>query len=106
MKLAHERAYEIETLIGDMRRRLARHAFDGVRLSPADVRGLVEMLADIGQQVGAMERELSATRWNGRAARDHIVEIVLAETRRQGSNLVLFPVIGRPLPGDDGGAAA
>lgn len=101
MKLAHERSYEIEALIGDMRRRLARHAFDGVRLSAADVGGLIEMLADIGREVGAMERKLAAGRWNGRAAAE--VETILAETRRPGSNLVLFPV--RPLPGDDGAAA-
>lgn len=113
MKPAFERKFDLEFVLGDLRRQLAAFAYDGVKLDGGLVRDLVALLAYCRDEAAAMARELSRQRWNGRAATDPLADIVVAEAARPGTNVCFFPVAARPIPGDapqrfspgEGGAA-
>ncbi|MCB1463228.1 MAG: hypothetical protein KDJ90_12575 [Nitratireductor sp.] len=100
MKAAHETAYEAEDRLVALRTRLARHAFDGVELSADDVRGLLGELEATQHDVIAMRCELTRQRWEDGKQSDRLADLVVAEAIREDSNLVLFPVAVRPIPGD------
>lgn len=100
MKMATDRNYGLEDRLADLRRRFASYAYDGVALTAEDVVGLIWELEQCRDEAARLARELSASRWNDRAAFDEVADLVLAEAGRPGTNLLLFPVVGRPIPGD------
>jgi hypothetical protein len=98
MKPAPERAYDLEERLNEIRHRLARFIFDGVTLSSAEVQALVGDLQEAKEEAFVMRCELSRQRWNDRKAADPLVEVVIEEAGRPGTNLVFFPVAARKIP--------
>lgn len=79
-------------------RRAIRIAWQGGHpLSDDDVECLLRELEASIDESAELYRQLSARRWNERASADALGEIVWAETKRPGSNVVLFPTAERPL---------
>lgn len=108
---APEQRYALEDYLAEIRQSFARYAHDGIRLHPDDVCDVLTTLGHAIDEAARMRNELSRNRWNDRAASNPLIEIVLAEAARPGTNLVFFPVAARPIPADapqlnDGGGVA
>ena len=69
----------------------------GLSFSDDEMECLIRELLACIDESAELYRQLSARRWNERASADAFGEIVWAETRRPGSNVVLFPIVERPL---------
>lgn len=100
IKPAPEPMYVLEERLQQLRHLFARHAHDGVQLNPQDIANLTEALQDCEYEASKMRLEVSRKRWNDRAAADPLIEVVMAEAERPGTNLLFFPVLGRPIPSD------
>ena len=70
----------------------------GMVLDDEQTDQLVTLLKEFGAMARRLENEVSRSRWNEPALRDRIAEAekILAETKRPGSNVALFPVVPRP----------
>jgi len=88
-------------------RRAGRNC-DSLVLDAGDIAQLLVQLSDAAHEAERLYSKLSARFWNERAAADPLAEAVLAQIGRCDTNIVLFPVVCRPIPGDapqNGGAA-
>jgi hypothetical protein len=90
------RRFVLEPMIAELRSGFAGLAHGGGFLSVDDVSSVLRILDLINDEAVAMRNALSAARWNARAASDAQVEVILAEARRPGGTVVLFPVVARP----------
>ena len=70
----------------------------GMQLDDAQTDELVAFLKELGVMAQRMENEISRHRWNEPALREQIAELE-AELARPNTNVRLFPVVSRPLPG-------
>ncbi|WP_054309994.1 hypothetical protein [Mesorhizobium sp. 1M-11] len=68
-------------------------------LEPDDARIIQQCIELCYARARELENEVSAKRWNDEARRDRLVEMdrILSEIQRPGTNVMLFPVVERPI---------
>lgn len=81
---------------------------DGLTMDGETVRGIVATLRSLNRAALELEWEVSRHRWNEQSRRDRARDMAntLAKAIRPGGNIVLFPVIGRPVANSRPGGAA
>lgn len=100
MRTAPDRRYALRDRLAELRQAVRTMYRGGGTITPRDAETLQAELTRAIGEADALYAELSAKRWNERAQADPLAEAVMAEAARPGGNLRLFPVCGRPLPGD------
>lgn len=100
MRTAPDNRFELHDRLCGLHEVIRTAWRDGESFRDEDVENLLLVLTACIDEAAELYRQLSAKRWNERAAADPLAEAVIAEATRPGGNLLLFPVAGRPLPGD------
>ena len=97
MRTQPENQFSLHDRLSTLRRAIRIAWQGGHALSDDDVECLLRELETAIDESAELYRQLSAKRWNDRASADALGEIVWAEARRANSNVVLFPIVERPL---------
>lgn len=98
MKTFPDRRYELHDRLARLKAAFRTMYRGGGVLTPRDAERIDAELAAAIDESCLLYAELSARRWNERAAADPLAEVVLAEASKPGATVLLFTKCARPLP--------
>lgn len=92
-------SYDLSDSLKEIGRRFDDFDTSGVVLEGMAVRNLTATLKTLASMALDLEHEISCSRWNTMAREERTLDAatIAAEATRPGSNVILFPVIPRPL---------